>query len=66
MGVFTLVLLVAVSGKMGGVVIAARFSKIKWRDSIMLGILMNTRGLMELIALNIGYDLGVISGPYLP
>ncbi len=62
-GVFTLVLLVAVSGKMGGVVIAARFSKIKWRDSIMLGILMNTRGLMELIALNIGYDLGVISGP---
>ena len=62
-GVFALVLLVAVAGKMGGVVTAARFSKIGWRDSVVLGVLMNTRGLMELIALNIGYDLGVISGP---
>jgi Kef-type K+ transport system membrane component KefB len=32
-----------------------------WNDSIILGALMNTRGLMELIALNVGYDLGVIS-----
>jgi Kef-type K+ transport system membrane component KefB len=32
-----------------------------WRDSFVLGALMNTRGLMELIALNVGYDLGVIS-----
>jgi len=62
-GIFALVLLVAVSGKMGGVVMAARFSTIKWRESVILGVLMNTRGLMELIALNIGYDLGVISGP---
>ena len=62
-GIFGLVLLVAVAGKMGGVVIASRFSKIGWRDSLTLGVLMNTRGLMELIALNIGYDMGVISGP---
>jgi Kef-type K+ transport system membrane component KefB len=32
-----------------------------WKDSFILGSLMNTRGLMELIALNVGYDLGVIS-----
>ncbi len=62
-GIFGLVLLVAITGKLGGVVIASRFSKIGWRDSLVLGVLMNTRGLMELIALNIGYDLGVISGP---
>jgi len=62
-GIFALVLLVAVAGKMGGVVVAARFSKISWHESMVLGVLMNTRGLMELIALNIGYDLGVISGP---
>lgn len=59
--VFGLVLLVAVAGKLGGVIIAARFNKISWRNSIALGVLMNTRGLMGLIALNIGYELGVIS-----
>ncbi len=32
-----------------------------WRESLQLGALMNTRGLMELIALNIGYDLGILS-----
>ena len=32
-----------------------------WRDALQLGALMNTRGLMELIALNIGYDLGILS-----
>lgn len=41
--------------------IAARFTGMDWRDSLQLGALMNTRGLMELIALNIGYDLGVFS-----
>lgn len=33
----------------------------KWRGSLQLGALMNTRGLMELIALNIGYDMGILS-----
>jgi Kef-type K+ transport system membrane component KefB len=60
---FGLILLVAIAGKLIGVILAARLSKMEWRDSLVLGVLMNTRGLMELIALNIGYDLGVISGP---
>jgi Kef-type K+ transport system membrane component KefB len=33
----------------------------KWQESLQLGALMNTRGLMELIALNIGYDMGILS-----
>ena len=61
--IFGLVLFVAVAGKLVGVILAARVSKISWRDAFTLGILMNTRGLMELIALNIGYDMGIISGP---
>jgi K+:H+ antiporter len=32
-----------------------------WNDTLRLGTLMNTRGLMELIALNVGYDLGILS-----
>ena len=52
---------VAVAGKFGGTVIASRVMGIDWRDSAALGILMNTRGLVELIVLNIGLDLGVIS-----
>lgn len=56
-----LVLLVAVLGKFGGAAIAARFTGHSWRTSCTLGALMNTRGLMELIVLNIGYDLGILS-----
>jgi Kef-type K+ transport system membrane component KefB len=37
--------------------------KMSWRESLKLGALMNTRGLMELIVLNIGYDLGILSLP---
>ncbi len=58
-----LILFVAVAGKFGGSSIAARFSGMSWKDSLSLGALMNTRGLMELIILNIGYDLGVLSPP---
>ena len=57
-----LVLLVAVLGKFGGATLAARFTGHGWRTSCTLGALMNTRGLMELIVLNIGYDLGIL-GP---
>ncbi len=57
----TLVLLVAVLGKFGGAALAARFTGHSWRTSCLLGALMNTRGLMELIVLNIGYDLGIFS-----
>jgi len=41
--------------------IAARIAGMRWREAAGLGVLMNTRGLMELIVLNIGFDLGVIS-----
>lgn len=52
---------VATVGKFGGTVIAARAVALEWREATGLGILMNTRGLMELIVLNVGLDLGVIS-----
>ncbi|HTG94000.1 MAG TPA: cation:proton antiporter, partial [Pyrinomonadaceae bacterium] len=39
----------------------ARWTRMSWRDSFGIGVLMNTRGLMELVALNIGYDLGILS-----
>lgn len=56
-----LVLLVAVLGKFGGAALAARYTGQSWRTSCTLGVLMNTRGLIELIVLNIGYDLGILS-----
>lgn len=56
-----LIILVATIGKLGGSAVTARFAGMNWRDSLQLGALMNTRGLMELIALNIGYDLGILS-----
>ena len=56
-----LVIATAVAGKFGGSMVAARMAGVPWRDATALGILMNTRGLMELIALNIGLDIGVIS-----
>lgn len=56
-----LIIIVAVVGKFIGSAIAAKFVGQSWKDSLILGALMNTRGLMELIVLNIGYDLGVLS-----
>jgi Kef-type K+ transport system membrane component KefB len=55
-----LVVLVACLGKFGGSAVAAKLTGLGWRESSAIGILMNTRGLMELIVLNIGLDLGVI------
>jgi Kef-type K+ transport system membrane component KefB len=52
---------VATAGKLGGSAVAARLTGMPWRESLQLGALMNTRGLMELIALNIGYDMGILS-----
>jgi len=52
---------VATAGKLGGSALAARLTGMKWPESLQLGALMNTRGLMELIALNIGYDMGILS-----
>ncbi len=55
------IILVACLGKFGGSFVAARASGLTWRESSAIGILMNTRGLMQLVVLNIGLDLGVIS-----
>jgi Kef-type K+ transport system membrane component KefB len=55
------IIALATLGKLGGSAIAARWSGMNWSESLQLGALMNTRGLMELIALNIGYDLGILS-----
>lgn len=52
---------VAVSGKFLGSALAARAVGYGWPDSLSVGALMNTRGLMELVVLNIGYDLGILS-----
>lgn len=55
------IILIATLGKLGGTLAAARAVGLDWRMSAALGVLMNTRGLMELIVLNIGLSLGVIS-----
>jgi Kef-type K+ transport system membrane component KefB len=55
------IVLVASLGKFGGSTLAARLTGLAWREAAALGILMNTRGLVELIVLNIGLDLRVIS-----
>ena len=55
------IIAVAIVGKLGGGALAARWTGMAWRDSLALGVLMNTRGLMELIVLNVGYDLGLLS-----
>lgn len=60
-GMCLMIVLVACAGKLGGSVAAARLTGLSWRESGALGILMNTRGLMELVVLNIGLDIGVIS-----
>ncbi len=60
-GLTGLIVLVACAGKFGGSTLAARACGFSWRESSAVGILMNTRGLMELVILNIGRDLGVIT-----
>ena len=55
------IIAMACLGKFGGTIVASRLSGLNWRDSAALGMLMNTRGLVQLIVLNMGLDLGVIS-----
>jgi Kef-type K+ transport system membrane component KefB len=55
------VVFVAIAGKLGGSAVAARATGMSWRDAFSLGALMNTRGLMELVILNVGLDIGVLS-----
>lgn len=56
-----LIIVVATVGKFGGTFVAARLTGLDARTAAALGTLMNTRGLMELVVLNIGLDMGVIS-----
>jgi Kef-type K+ transport system membrane component KefB len=55
------IIAIAVAGKLGGATLAAKATGESWKDAFTLGALMNTRGLMQLIVLNIGYDLGILS-----
>jgi Kef-type K+ transport system membrane component KefB len=54
------IILVAVTGKLVGSMVPARLTGMSWNEAFSLGALMNTRGLVELVALNIGYDLGIL------
>jgi Kef-type K+ transport system membrane component KefB len=57
------IIALATVGKLGGTLLAARSTGMAWRDSLSLGVLMNTRGLVEIIVLNIGFDLGILTPP---
>jgi Kef-type K+ transport system membrane component KefB len=59
-GIAALVVGAAILGKLGGCTIAAKLGGFTWRESGVIGTLMNTRGLMELIVINVGWNLGVI------
>jgi Kef-type K+ transport system membrane component KefB len=56
------IILVAIAGKLGGSMLMSRWTGMSWSHSFAIGALMNTRGLVELVVLNIGYDLGILSG----
>jgi Kef-type K+ transport system membrane component KefB len=56
-----LIIATATAGKFGGTLVAGWATGLRWGDAAALGVLMNTRGLMELIVLNVGLELGVIS-----
>ena len=58
-----LIIAVAVVGKFVGSALSAKILGENWKDSLSIGILMNTRGLMELIVLNIGYEMGILPPP---
>jgi Kef-type K+ transport system membrane component KefB len=55
-----LIIVVAIAGKLGGSMLMSRWTGMTWSRSFSIGVLMNTRGLVELVVLNIGYDLGIL------
>ena len=61
LGLTALVIAVAIAGKVGGAFMGARITGFDARNSLALGVLLNTRGLVELIVLNVGLDLGLLS-----
>ena len=60
---FGLILLAAVGGKLVGSMLAARATGMEWREAAGLGVLLNTRGLVELVILGAGLELGVLTPP---
>lgn len=60
---FLMILLVAIGSKWGGTMLGARAKGLGWRDACHLGLMMNTRGLVELVVLNVGLDLGILTPP---
>lgn len=52
---------IAVLGKLSGAALGGRLTGMGWRNSLALGVLMNTRGLVELVVLNAGLELGILS-----
>jgi Kef-type K+ transport system membrane component KefB len=60
-GMCGIFILVAVVGKFGGAAVSARFVGESWKNSFYIGVLMNTRGLMELVVLTIGYEMNILS-----
>jgi len=60
-GLCAIITLVAIAGKFGSATISARVVGESWKNSLYIGALMNTRGLMELIVLTIGYEMGILS-----
>ena len=60
-GVCLLFIVVAIAGKFGGCTLAARAVGENWKNSLIVGTLMNTRGLMQLVALNIGFEMGILT-----
>lgn len=58
---FAVIMIVAMAGKLGGAAVSAHLAGLPWREATAIGVLMNTRGLVELVVLNIGLEIGVIS-----
>jgi Kef-type K+ transport system membrane component KefB len=55
------IIAIAVFGKLAGAALAARSTGMEWRNCLAVGVLMNTRGLVELVVLNAGLELGILS-----
>jgi Kef-type K+ transport system membrane component KefB len=60
-GVCAIIILVAIVGKFLGSALTSKMTGQPWKDSLIIGALMNTRGLMEMVVLNIGYELGILN-----
>ena len=60
-GITAAIIAIAVLGKLAGAAFTAKTTGMNWKDSLGLGVLMNTRGLVELVILNAGLDLGILS-----